>query len=267
MIINECRQSLLTRQLTFGTWMAGGASSSAEILAHTGFDWIVIDCEHSTHDLETVTALLRAMHNRGVTPLVRVSTNDTLLIRRVLDAGAHGVVVPLICNADEAKRAVAATKYPPEGVRGYGYSRMNEWGIEFDQYAASANDNIAVVVMIETKEGVENADDIIAVDGVDGVIIGPYDLSGSYGVPGATDDPMVRIACKKVSDICRDQGKSAGIHVVHPNKETISQFVDDGFTFIAVGADIVYLTQGARGALNVVKSIEKKSIPPLLIKK
>lgn len=250
---NSVRQALLERKLSVGTWIQIGDAAVAEVLAHAGFDWIAVDCEHTDIGPAGFAAVARGMHGRGPVPFARVRENDTLAIRQVLDLGAQGVIVPMVNTADEAEQAVSAAKFPPRGVRGYSFSRMNDWGGTFDEYASRANDDTAVVVMIETREGAENIDAILGVDGVDGVFVGPYDLSGSHGVPGQTSHPDVQASCARVVESCRKAGKSAGLHVVIPGKEAIQQAVEDGFTFIAVGADTVFLGRGAREALGCVR--------------
>jgi len=247
---NPVRQALLERQVTLGTWIQIGHPAVAEILAKAGFDWIAADMEHTDIDNPTFTALVRGMHGRGVVPLARVRGNDTLAIRQVLDLGAQGVIVPMVHTAEDAERAVAAAKYPPRGVRGYCFSRMNDWGTDFDSYAAQANDDIAVVAMIESQKGVENIDAILAVDGVDGVFIGPYDLSGSFGVPGQTGHEKVQAGCQRVLDACKAAGKAAGLHVVLPERDAVAKALADGFTFVAVGVDTVFLQGGAEDAVK-----------------
>ena len=243
------RTALLERRVTLGTWIQIGHPAVAEVLAQAGFDWIAADMEHTDIDNAAFTGLARALHGRGVAPLARVCENDTLAIRQVLDLGAQGVIVPLVHTAADAERAVGAAKYPPRGVRGFCFSRMNNWGVDFDAYAATANDAVAVVVMIESRQGVDNIDAILAVDGVDGVFIGPYDLSGSYGVPGQTAHAQVKAGCRRVLEACRAAGKAAGMHVVIPTEAAIAQALADGFTFLALGVDTVFLNAGARDAL------------------
>ena len=184
-------------------------------------------------------------------PLARVRENDTLAIRQVLDLGAQGVIVPLVHTPEDAERAVAAAKYPPRGVRGYCFSRMNDWGRDFDTYAATANEEVAVVVMIESKLGVENIDAILGVDGMDGVFIGPYDLSGSCGVPGQTAHPDVVAGCNRVAQACAAVGKAAGLHVVIPTADAIAKAVAEGFTLIGLGVDTVFLRGGAVDARKI----------------
>lgn len=253
MVSNPVRQALLERTPTFGTWIQLGHGGIAEVLANAGYDWIAADCEHTDIDVQGFTELARGMHGRGSVPLVRVRENDTLAIRQVLDAGALGVIVPLVNSAEDARRAVAAAKYPPNGVRGFAFSRMNDWGVQFQEYCRDANDAIAVVVMIESRQAVESIEAILAVDGVDGVFIGPYDLSGSFGLAGQTDHALVTGACNAVRDACVRHGKSAGIHLVTPTPDGIKRTLAEGFTFIALGVDTVFLDQAARAALGVAR--------------
>jgi 2-keto-3-deoxy-L-rhamnonate aldolase RhmA len=138
-------------------------------------------------------------------------------------------------------------------VRGFCFSRMNDYGTKFAEYAASANDNVAVIVMIESKQAVERIDEILAVEGVDGVFIGPYDMSGSYGLTGQTSHPVIQEACKSVVAACARHGRAAGLHLVNPTAEAIRKCLDDGFTFIALGVDMVFLDQAARTALETAR--------------
>ena len=227
---NSIRKALIERNITFGTWIQIGHPAAAEILANTGFDWIAVDCEHTDIEIECFSNIARGMYGRVPVPLVRVRENNILAIRQVIDAGAEGVIVPLISTAEDAKKAVAAAKYPPLGVRGYAFSRVNNWGVDFDSYSKSANDDVAVIVMIETKQAVDNIDEILSVEGVDGVFIGPYDLSGSYGIAGQTSNPIVLKACANIVETCFKHSKSAGIHVVIPTSQEIKRTIDGAGT-------------------------------------
>lgn len=244
------KEALTQRQPIIGSWLQTGAPAAAEILANAGYAWLGLDCEHTSADFSVVEGIARALHGRGAALLVRVSQRDTLEIRKCLDIGAAGVIVPLVETADQARLAVAAAKYPPSGCRGFCFGRMNEWGMNFDAYARSANDQTVVIVMIESRQGVEQIDDILAVDGVDGVFIGPYDLSGSYGVPGQLQHELVRNARDRVLRACRAAGKSAGQHIVHSSPEQIEAALAAGFTFICLDADIIMLDRAARAALH-----------------
>lgn len=252
MSTNSVRKSLLERTLSIGTWVQIGHPVIGEIFGGAGFDWVAVDCEHTDIDVGGFAQVARGLYGRGAEPFVRVRENDTLAIRQVLDAGARGVIVPLVGSAEEARRAVAASKFPPEGCRGFSFCRGNNYGSDFDQYALQANQDIAVVVMIESKEAIANIDEILAVEGVDGVFIGPYDLSGSHGIPGETNDDAVQSGCHKVLEACQKAEKAAGLHVVIPSSENIEQALHDGFTFIAIGADIVWLNEASRSAITEV---------------
>lgn len=252
------REILSERRPTFGTWIQIGHPAVAEILADIGFDWIAADMEHSDIDNAAFTGLARAMYGRGVTPLVRSRENDTLAIRQVLDLGAQGVIVPLVNTPEDAERAVQAAKFPPLGIRGYCFSRMNRWGRDFEKYAMTANDNIIVMVMIESQEGVENSDEILAVNGVDGAFIGPYDLSGSYRVPGQVGHELVQKGCQRVLEACFNTGKTAGQHLVNPEKAAIRKAVENGFTFLALGVDTVFLQNAACEILKIVRDLNPR---------
>lgn len=248
MIDNAFRSALLRRDVTLGTWLQINSATAAEVLSNSGYDWIAIDIEHTDIDVLSLTQLLRGMYGRGVAPIARVSRNDVLEIRRALDVGSAGVLVPFVNTAEEARRAVAATKYPPLGVRGFSFSRANDWGVGFEEDARSANEATAVIVMIESREGVEHIEEIASVPGVDAAFIGPYDLSGSYGIPGQTDDARVRAACRRVIDACEEKQKSVGLLLPRPTVDAVRRAVADGYTLICIGIDTVFLDQGARAA-------------------
>ena len=246
----DLKEALTQRRPILGSWLQAGCPAAAEILANAGYAWLGLDCEHTSAGYAVVEGIARALHGRGAALLVRVSQCDTLEIRRCLDIGAAGVIVPLIETAEQARRAVAAAKYPPLGCRGFCFGRMNDWGVHFDEYARTANDQTVVIAMIESRQGVERIDEILAVDGVDGVFIGPYDLSGSYGVPGQVQHEFVRQARDRVLQACAAAGKAAGQHIVRSIPAQIQAALADGFTFICLDADIILLDRAARQALN-----------------
>ena len=254
--MGSLRRKLQNREVSIGTWIQIGHPTVAEILGELDFDWIAADCEHTDITIREFGSIVRGLHGRGPVPLVRVGENDTLAIRQALDLGAQGVIVPLVNSAREAERAVAAAKFPPAGVRGFAYTRSNEYGASFDDYAARANDEICVVAMVESRASVSAIDEILAVDGIDGVFIGPYDLSGSYGVPGQVrHDDVVAAQCRVV-EACERAGKSAGLHVVSPSRGAVNAALDAGFTFIAVGMDTVFLRSAAVEGLEQVRGME-----------
>jgi 2-keto-3-deoxy-L-rhamnonate aldolase RhmA len=233
-----------------GSWCQIGHPANAEILAQAGFAWVAADCEHGEVEDGDLGGFCRAVRQSACTPLVRVRENAVLPIRRALDLGAAGVIVPLVNSAAEAAAAVRAAHYPPKGIRGFAWQRGNAWGTAFDVYAADFDP--IVVVMIESRAAVEDIDAIMAVDGVDGCFIGPYDLSGSYGIVGQTGHQLVVEACARVAEACRRSGKAAGQHIVVPTRERVHAAIAQGFTFLALGMDSQFLGRGAAQALEML---------------
>lgn len=253
------KKALEIRSPAIGCWIQTNAPSAAEIMANAGFSWLGLDCEHTSADIKTVEEVARALHGRNTALLVRVSSADALEIRRSLDVGAHGVIVPLIDTPEQARAAVAAAKYPPEGCRGFCFARMNNWGVDFENYAHRANATTIVIAMIESRKGVEAIDEILAVPGLDGVFIGPYDLSGSYGVPGQTRHPIVNGAGDRILAACEKHQKAAGCHLVRTDPAQIQQALEKGFTFVCLDADIILIDRGAREVLKSARSTIAKS--------
>ena len=275
MYTNPVKHALLHREITIGTWLQIPHPGIAEVFANTPYDWITLDCEHSEAGPAEFVQFARGVESRAVSrtvshqdgdkpgrkplPFVRVRENDTMAIRQMLDVGAWGIFVPLVNSAEEAKKAVAAAKYPPQGVRGFAYYRSNDYGEHFTEYVEQANDNIVVIIMIESKEGVENIDEILAVKGVDGVFLGPYDMSGSYGIVGQIDHPTIVKAKERVVAACKNAGKSAGLHVVLPTEEQIGGAIEAGFTLIALGMDDIFLDRAAKEAYSFAQKAAQKA--------
>jgi len=247
---NKLRQALLDRKLSLGTWMQIGHPACAEIFARAGFDWVCVDLEHGAIDLETMADIFRTLDGFDCVPVARLPLNDPVWIHRTLDAGARGMIIPMVKTAAEAEAAIRESKYPPRGVRGYGYSRANMHGMDFAEYIASANNEIPMVMQIEHKDAIANIDSILEVPGVDGVFIGPLDLSGSMGITGQLDHPQMVAALDKYRAACRSHKMAAGTHIVRPNEQNIRKAIDDGYTLIALGLDNVFLDEGARASLK-----------------
>lgn len=245
------KNKLLKRELCVGSWCQIGHPANAEILANAGFEWIAADLEHGEFEDDDIGNFCRAARQFDCAPLVRVRENAAIPIRRALDLGAAGIIVPLVNTAAEAEQAVKAAYYPPKGVRGFAWQRSNNWGADFDAYAREFKP--VVIVMIESRMAVDNIDLIIAVDGVDGCFVGPYDMSGSYGIPGQTGHKTVKDACGKVAETCKKHGKSAGQHIVIPTMENVAAALKQGYTFIALGLDSYFLGNGARQVLEFLK--------------
>ncbi|MFP4441572.1 MAG: HpcH/HpaI aldolase family protein [Spirochaetia bacterium] len=173
---NPVKKQPLNGTPSLGTWIQIGHPAIGEILGEMSFDWIAVDCEHTDITPADFASVIRGFYGRGPVPFARVKENDTLTIRQALDVGAGGVIVPLVNNRKEAEYAVRAAKFPPRGIRGFSFCRTNNYGEDFDRYVKEANNKIAVITMVESRRAVENIDEILSVEGLDGVFIGPYDL-------------------------------------------------------------------------------------------
>ena len=248
--MNPFRTALRRQELTLGAWVQIGHPAVAEIYAEAGFDWICVDLEHGIIDLETMANLFRAIKGSRAVPVARIPENDPTWIHRSLDAGARGLIIPRVNSAEEAEAAVREALYPPEGVRGFGYCRANGYGANFDAYCDAANEDIALIMQIEHCKAIPNLDDILSVDHVDGLFIGPLDLSGSMGVTGQMNHPEVKSALKEYLTACRRHKASAGMHIVRVNDELIKKSVDQGYTCLALGVDVVYLQEGCTQAVQ-----------------
>ncbi len=244
------RQALRERQLSLGSWVQIGHPACGEIFARAGLDWVCVDLEHGVIDLETMAHIFRGLAAFDCTPVARLPINDPVWIHRTLDAGARALIIPMVNTAEEAEAAVSAAKYPPRGTRGFGYSRASNHGMDFDQYINSANDEIAMIMQIEHKDAIGNLDAILAVPDVDGLLIGPLDLSGSMGVTGQLDHPDVVAALSTYLAACDAHSTAAGTHIVRPTAANITASIDAGYTLIALGMDNVFIDQGITQALK-----------------
>ena len=244
---NRFRQDLIAGRRLIGCWASLGSPITTEVLGVAGFDWILLDAEHAPNDVLTLVPQLMALKDSVSAPVVRPPSNDAVVIKRLLDAGFHNFLVPFVESADEARRAVASTRYPPAGIRGVSVSqRSNRYGAVPD-YFRVVNDNIAVMVQIESRAGVSAAASIAAVDGVDGLFVGPSDLAAAYGYLGAAGHPEVQDAMAQVFTAARTAGKPFGI--LAPVEADARRYLGMGATFVAVGSDLGVLRMASQ-ALN-----------------
>ncbi|BDZ39040.1 HpcH/HpaI aldolase family protein [Microbacterium suwonense] len=227
-----------------GMWVCSGSPTICEIAAGSGVDWLLIDMEHSANSLESVLSQLQVAAAYPVTPVVRVPWNDAVAIKQVLDLGAQNIIVPMVSSADEARAAVAATRYPPQGVRGVGsaLSRSARWN-RIDGYLENATSLVSLTVQIETIAGVAAAAEIAAVDGVDAVFVGPSDLSASMGLLGQQTHPDVVAAVHSVFDAAHAAGSHVGVNAFAP--DAADAYVEVGADFVAVGADVAMLARAS----------------------
>ncbi|SDO56928.1 2,4-dihydroxyhept-2-enedioate aldolase [Microbacterium testaceum StLB037] len=227
-----------------GMWVCSGNATITEIAAGSGLDWLLLDMEHSATSLESVLTQLQVAAAYPVTAVVRVPWNDPVTIKRALDLGAQNLIVPMVSTADEARAAVAATRYPPQGVRGVGsaLARSARWN-RVDGYLAEAAEHVSLTVQIETTAGVDNAAAIAAVEGVDAVFVGPSDLSASMGLLGQQSHPDVVAAVHRVFAAAADAGTPVGVNAFDP--AVAEAYLDAGADFVAVGADVALLARAS----------------------
>lgn len=251
--MDSLKSRLKKRQVTVGAWLTMSDPAVAEIMASAGFDWLAIDMEHSALSFDQAQEIIRTVDLSGIPPLVRVMKNDPDLIKRFMDAGAHGVIVPHVNTREEAERAVSAVKYPPAGTRGVGLARAQKYCLDLDRYLAWNDAKSIVIVQIEHIEAVENLEEIMGVEGVDGFIVGRYDLSGSLGKPGAFDDPQVKEALERVGRIAKDNGYLYGEHSVTTDANEVLRKIDEGCSFIGFGVDFLFLAESCRQGLRHIQ--------------
>lgn len=256
MATTALRRKLQSKAVALGSWITLGHCGIAEILARAGFDWLVVDLEHSTISIDVAGDLIRTIDLCGVSPLVRLTSNDPDQIKRVMDAGAHGIVVPTVNTAAQAERAVAATRYAPRGFRGVGLGRAQGYGNQFREYLQWQSDGPVVIAMIEHKDAIGNLEAILNVPGVDGLFIGPYDLSCSLGIPGQFERPEFVDAMAHIRETGKRLGCAVGLHIVEPDLQQLEQSIRDGYTFLAYSVDIRILDVGARQGMAKMRVLQ-----------
>lgn len=247
-------------RVPLGTWIMSASPIVAEAIGCAGFDWAVLDMEHAPIDLMDLVHLMQAVAATPMLPVVRVPWNDTVTVKRVLDAGATSLLFPFVQTADEARRAVAATRYPPDGVRGMAaMGRASRFGTTPDHYR-SANARIGVIVQLETPAAVGALEAIAAVPGVDAIFLGPADLSGAMGHVGELSHPEVMALMSDAARRCRALGKPVG--TVGGTPEVVARYRDAGFTFVAIASDLGFLMRAAQGAIATLRDVEAKAPAP-----
>jgi 2-dehydro-3-deoxyglucarate aldolase len=251
--IDSLKSKLRKKQLTIGSWITLGHPSVAEIMAKVGFDWLTVDMEHSAITLHEAQQLIQVIELSGCTPLVRVGANDANLIKRVMDAGAHGVIVPMVNTKEDAEKAIGAVKYPPKGFRGVGLARAQSYGADFEGYRKWNDAESLVIVQIEHVKAVGNLEGILSVEGVDAFIVGPYDISASLGVAGQFDHPEMISALSRILDTSRRLEAVAGYHVVPPDTSQVLEKAKQGYLFLAYSIDFLFLGDSCRTGLQAIR--------------
>jgi 2-keto-3-deoxy-L-rhamnonate aldolase RhmA len=245
------RERLHGGETLYGTLLNLPSAAIAEVLAAAGFDWLFIDAEHGAIGTSALISILQAV-DRDIACIVRLSKLDGGAIKRALDLGADGIIVPQVETAAEAAEAVRQARYAPDGERGMGLGRAHGYGFSFNEYLARANKDIAVVVQVEHARAVENIDRIAAVDGLDAVFVGPYDLSASLGHPGEIAHPTVVAAIDRVTEACQAAGMPLGYFGM--DAKAVAPCVARGYTLICAGVDCVLLGKGATRLLSELRN-------------
>ena len=249
---NKFKEALLAGKRQIGLWVTSRDAVATEMLAQTGFDAITIDCEHTTHDIHSVVQALQAMKGSDVSPVVRPPSNDPIFLKRLLDAGVQSFVIPYVQNADEARLAAEAVAYAPNGFRGVaGATRATMFGA-IPNYFTRARDEICLIVQVESQEALDNIEEIAAVEGVDGIFIGPADLAADMGFGGNSAAQEVQAVILGALEKIRAAGKAPGI--LSLNDDFTRQYLHVGAQFVAVGIDVVMLAQTARDTAQKWKS-------------
>jgi 2-keto-3-deoxy-L-rhamnonate aldolase RhmA len=242
-----------------GTWLMSASPIVCEAMGCAGFDWGVVDMEHTPLDMMEVVHMLQALAATPMKPVVRVPWNDRVTIKRVLDAGAATLLVPFVQDAEEARAAVAATRYPPEGCRGVaGMSRASRFGTA-QAYVATANRSIGVIVQLETAEAIGKLDEIAQVEGVDALFIGPGDLSATMGLPGQLTHPRVLALTADAVRRAKALGKPIG--TVGGTPEVVREYLAMGFDFVAIASDLGLLMRSAQSALSALRGTGTSETP------
>lgn len=251
--LNPMKTKLSAGQACIGAWLMSGSAINAEAMATLGFDWLCVDMEHGSTSISQIEAVFMAAERHGTAPLVRISSLDGDLARRLLDLGSAGIIVAAVEDAKDFEDFAYSCLYAPNGHRGMGLSRCNKWGDDFDAYKDTFQP--VLVPMIETERGIEASAKLAALPMVDALFLGPYDLSTNLGCPGDLDNETFKAAIEQVRKACGDNAKAAGIHQVAPEEAELKARINEGFTMVAYGTDLLAM----RSALEGIRKIRRRA--------
>lgn len=245
-LVHNFRSRLLAGDLLLGTMLTLPSPEIAEMMELAGFDWLFVDGEHSTLSTREMQALAQGA-GRDTAVIIRLESDRETAVKKALDIGAAGIIVPQVNSAEQAERVVRRAKYPPLGTRGVGVARAHGYGLHFADYVAQANETTAVIVQVEHVTAVSAIEEIVRVPGIDAVFVGPYDLSASMGKPGQVTDPEVQSAIARVTQVCLAADMRLGIFGM--TAEAVRPYIDQGYTLITAGMDARLLGQAAKALL------------------
>jgi 2-dehydro-3-deoxyglucarate aldolase len=249
----DLKNSFINRKHLFAGWTSLSHPQISEMLTFSGVDFIGIDIEHSTISQEQSQRIIAVCHADGIPCLPRVASHNQEDIKRLLDSGADGIIVPTVETPEQIENLVKWMKYPPIGNRGYGVARAQGYGHDFEQYTDEWNKTSILIIQIETVCAVENIDKLLQYKEVDGVMVGPYDLSGSLGIPGKINHRKVQNAIKQVGEACKNLGKSCGVHEVDPTVESVQNAFNAGSTFTVLSSDVFIMWKWAERMKTLIE--------------
>lgn len=243
--ISKIREKLSSGLYSIGSWIQIPDASIAEIMGKSGYDWVAVDLEHGSISVSQLPNLFRGIELGATLPLARVAQGSIKDCKQALDAGAGGIIIPMIESAKQLSNVISACRFPPSGTRGVGFSRANIFGKYFESYSAYEAQNPLIIAMIEHINAVNNLGEILNVEGLDAIFVGPYDLSASMGITGKFDEPKFIKTIEKIKKLCIERGIACGMHIVKPDTDLLKRRVAEGYQFIAYSMDSVFLTTGA----------------------
>ncbi len=247
----QIKQKFLGVKTIFGTWTSLGDPQITEMFAHSSCDFVGIDIEHGTHSFSECQRIMAAAQAGGSLCFPRIASHNPEMIKRLLDSGADGIIVPMVETEADVSRMLDAIKYPSLGRRSFGMNRAHNYGFDFDGYVNAWNESSTFIVQIESLKGLENLDSILSNPHVDGAMLGLYDLSGSLGIPGEIEHPKIQEALASFANSCKKHGKSCGTHVVEATEATIAKKIEEGSNFIVCASDIFLMWKWAESQKEI----------------
>ena len=248
-MIKKIKTKLKNHEHFIGSWLQIADTSVAEIMGKAGYDWVAVDLEHGHFSNQILADIFRALELGGTLPFARVAYCNAKDIKYALDSGARGIILPMIETAEQLQQGINWINYPPKGQRGVGYSRCNLFGRDFDNYRENIAENIFVVAQIEHIRAVDNIEQILTIKGLDAVMVGPYDLSGSMNLTGQFEHPDFLMIMEKIFQSAKNVGIPMGLHIVQPDKKLLEEKIKEGYQFIAYGIDAVFLYNACKNPL------------------
>lgn len=251
------KKKLRNRERLFAGWISYAHPSVTETFARAGFDFMFIDMEHSTISIEQSQRIIAASQSESIPCIPRPVSHSNDYIKPILESGADGVLIQMVESAEQVKSLIRDVKYPPIGRRTYGVNRAQAYGFDFDEYINNWNKTSSFMIQVESIKGVENIEELLSFDEVDGVMVGPLDIAGSLGVPGQTTHPLVIEASRKVINACERYGKSCGTQVADANPDTVNFIFDLGYNYAILGSDLFVLWKWAADMKSMMNSMRK----------